>query len=86
MPAVACGIDWSEGHHDVAIVDDNGLVLAQERVGNDAAGLARVLQLLASHDPVDAHLPIAIETSRGHTIRVFVAAGRHLGVYRTGRC
>jgi hypothetical protein len=78
MPAVACGIDWSEGHHDVAIVDDDGLVLARERVGNDAAGLARVLELLASHDPVDAHLPIAIETSRGLLVAGLRAAGRQV--------
>ena len=45
-------------------------------VGSDAAGLARVLELLASHDPVDAQLPIAIETSRG----LPVAAYGQLGV------
>jgi hypothetical protein len=34
------------GHHDVAVVDDDDHVLAQEKVDNDAAGLARVLELL----------------------------------------
>lgn len=25
---VFCGIDWAEGHHDVALVDDTGKLLA----------------------------------------------------------
>ena len=51
MPAVSCGIDWAEDHHDVAIVDEHGAVIVAERIGNDAAGLARLLELLAMHDP-----------------------------------
>ena len=33
-----CGIDWATDHHDVAVVDDEGRVVARARVGNDAAG------------------------------------------------
>jgi transposase len=44
VPAVSCGIDWAEDHHDVAIVDEHGAVISAERIGNDAAGLARLLQ------------------------------------------
>jgi Transposase len=51
VPAVSCGIDWAEGHHDVAVVDEHGTVICAERIGNDAAGLARLLELLALHDP-----------------------------------
>lgn len=78
MPAVACGIDWAEGHHDVAIVEDDGRVVAQERVGNDAAGLARVLELLSSQDPDGGTLPIAIETSHGLLVAGLRAAGRQV--------
>jgi len=35
---VYCGIDWSEQHHDVAVVDPAGRVLAQQRVSDDLAG------------------------------------------------
>ena len=35
-----CGIDWATEHHDVAVVDDDGHVVARGRVGNDAAGFA----------------------------------------------
>ena len=42
-----CGIDWATAHHDVAVVDDNGSVVARGRVSNDAAGFARLLTVLA---------------------------------------
>ena len=42
-----CGIDWATDHHDVAVVDDDGRVVARGRVGNDAAGFAQLLTLLA---------------------------------------
>jgi transposase len=37
-----CGIDWSDDHHDVAVVDDNGAVIAQLRIGNDAEGFGQL--------------------------------------------
>jgi transposase len=30
--AVFCGIDWSDDHHDVALVDDQGTTSAEERI------------------------------------------------------
>lgn len=36
---VFCGIDWSERHHDVAIVDRDGQVVAKQRVSDDWASL-----------------------------------------------
>jgi hypothetical protein len=36
---VFCGIDWAEDHHDAAVVDRDGQVLAHQRVSGDAAGL-----------------------------------------------
>jgi hypothetical protein len=32
-----CGIDWTEGHHDVAIVGNDGKLLAKKRIGDDPA-------------------------------------------------
>ena len=37
---VFCGIDWAEKHHDVAIVDDRGQLVAKRRIGDNAAGLS----------------------------------------------
>ena len=42
-----CGIDWATEHHDVAVVDADGRVVARRRVDNDAAGFAQLLTLLA---------------------------------------
>ena len=53
-----CGIDWATEHHDVAVVDDDGRVVARGRVSNDAAGFAQLLTLLAeAGDTADASDP-----------------------------
>ncbi|GAA2332838.1 hypothetical protein GCM10010170_011940 [Dactylosporangium salmoneum] len=78
MAAVACGIDWAQDHHDVALVDENGVVLVSVRIDDDAAGLSRVLALLAEHDPAGAKLPVAIETSQGLLVAGLRAAGRQV--------
>jgi hypothetical protein len=51
---IYCGIDWAAHHHDVAIVNDAGAVLATRRIGNNAAGLTTLLILLAEHAATDA--------------------------------
>ena len=30
--SITCGIDWAEAHHDIAIIDDAGRVLARRRI------------------------------------------------------
>src|ERR1044072_7669514 len=45
--AVFCGIDWAEDHHDIALVDQDGALLAKRRIGDDAAGVGGLLHLLA---------------------------------------
>src|ERR1017187_8129464 len=74
---VFCGIDWAEDHHDIALVDEGGQVLARQRVSDDAAGLARLLELLAQHgDTPDDPVPVAIETPRGLLVACLRATGR----------
>ena len=36
--AVYCGIDWAEGHHDIALVDDDGKLLAKRRINESVEG------------------------------------------------
>lgn len=72
-----CGIDWADDHHDVAVVDKHGAVVAQRRIGADAAGLAGLLTLLAEHGDNDQDLiPVAIETSHGLLVAALHASGR----------
>jgi transposase len=63
---VFCGIDWAEGHHDVALADEAGTLLAERRIGDDEAGYRVLLDLLAEYgDTHAAPIPVAIETGRG---------------------
>jgi transposase len=72
-----CGIDWAEDHHDIALVDRDGQLLARRRIGDDAAGLAGLLALLAEHGDTPGDLiPVAIETPRGLLVACLRAAGR----------
>ena len=72
-----CGIDWATAHHDVAVVDDDGRVVARGRVGNDAAGFAQLLTLLAeAGDSADHPIPVGIETDRGLWVAALRATGR----------
>jgi transposase len=72
-----CGIDWAEDHHDVALVDPGGGVLARLRISDDAAGLARLLELLAEHgDSAENPVPVAIETPRGLLVACLRAGRR----------
>ncbi|MFF2619869.1 IS110 family transposase [Kitasatospora sp. NPDC058046] len=64
--SVYCGIDWAESHHDVALVDEDGQLLAKRRITDDAAGYRLLLDLLSEYgDSSEEPVPVAIETSHG---------------------
>ncbi|WP_156425980.1 IS110 family RNA-guided transposase [Nocardia jinanensis] len=70
-------MDWAEGHHDVAIVDRDGRLLAKKRIADNPTGFAELTQLLAdTGDTKDDPVPIAIETPRGLMVASLRAAGR----------
>src|SRR5580704_18266603 len=72
-----CGIDWAEDHHDIALVDRDGQLLARRRISDDAAGLAGLLALVAEHgDSPGDLIPVAIETPRGLLTACLRATGR----------
>jgi transposase len=72
-----CGIDWATAHHDVAVVDDDGRIVARGQVSNDAVGFARLLTLLAqAGDDAKHPIPVAIETDRGLWVAALRATGR----------
>ena len=76
MP-VFCGIDWAEDHHDVAIVDQDGAVLARRRIPDDADGFTLLLELLVQHgDGAAEPIPVAIETPRGLLVACLRRTGR----------
>src|SRR5947199_8514675 len=74
---VSCGIDWAEDHHDIAVVDRDGQLLARARISDDAAGLALLLEWLAGHgDNAGDPIPVAIETPRALLTACLRATGR----------
>lgn len=74
---VSCGIDWAEDHHDVAVVDGDGSLLAKLRISDDIHGYQALLELLAVHgDHPETPIPVAIETSRGLLVAALRATGR----------
>lgn len=73
----SCGIDWAEGHHDVAIVDSGGKLVAKKRISDDPAGFTALTELLAeAGDSADDPIPIAIETPRGLLVAALRASDR----------
>lgn len=74
---VFCGIDWASDHHDIALVDGDGKLVARARISDDATGLQQLLDLLADHgDGPDTPIPVAIETSRGLLVACLRASDR----------
>jgi transposase len=72
-----CGVDWAESHHDVAIIDDGGQLVAKKRIPDDPAGFAQLVELLAeAGDTIAAPVPVAIETPRGLLVASLRATGR----------
>jgi transposase len=75
--AVYCGIDWAEGHHDVALVDTDGRLVAKRRINESLDGVAELASLLAAAgDSGEDPIPVAIEAPRGLLVAVLRAAGR----------
>jgi transposase len=77
LTKVTCGIDWTEDHHDVALVDGDGIQLVRQRISDDTAGFATLLAVLAEHgDNADQPIPVAIETSHGLLVAALRATRR----------
>ena len=74
---ITCGIDWAENHHDVALVDQTGKLVAKRRISDDAEGYRRLLELLSeAGDGPDCLIPVAVETARGLLISCLRVTGR----------
>lgn len=71
---IFCGIDWAENHHDIALIDSTGTLVAKKRISDTMAGFTELLDMLAAAGDTPQHpIPVAIETPRG----LLVAALRH---------
>jgi hypothetical protein len=77
VSTIYCGVDWAESHHDIALVDEQGKLVAKRRITESAEGFAELVGFLAEagDDPADP-IPVAIETPRGLLVAVLRASGR----------
>lgn len=46
---ITCGVDWTEDHHDVVVMDDLGMVLEGRRIDAGVDGYADLLAPIADH-------------------------------------
>ncbi|MEV0269819.1 IS110 family transposase [Hamadaea sp. NPDC050747] len=69
LPAFICGIDWSEGLNDVAVISRDGAVVTRARIEESPQGVTDLFRLLDglrnSHTHGRRHVPIGIETADG---------------------
>lgn len=70
-----CGIDWSEEHHDVCLVDEAGGVLWRRRIGHDPGGVEQLRAAVERHEPDPSQVAVGIEISYGLLIGALVGAG-----------
>ena len=70
------GIDWAEKHHDIALVNADGQLVAKRRITETVEGFAELTAMLAeAGDSAEGPIPVAIETPRGLLVAALRATG-----------
>jgi transposase len=69
------GVDWAEAHHDVCVLDEEGVVLGRRRIAAGVSGLADLQGLLADHAEEPDEVTVGIETDRDLLVSALVASG-----------
>ena len=73
--SVYVGDDWSEDHHDVHLMNEQGESLAARRLPEGLEGMTALHELLAEHAQEPAEVVIGIETERGPWVAALLGAG-----------
>jgi len=69
------GVDWSEAHHDVCVMDADGKVLAKGRVPEGVEGVSRLHEMVSAHVEDPSDVVVGIELDRGLLVGALVASG-----------
>ena len=69
------GVDWSEAHHDVAVKDSEGRLVAKRRLPDGVEGVRRFHELVSGYVEDPAEVTVAVETDRGLFVSALIAAG-----------
>ena len=75
MGVIFAGIDWSEHHHDVCVMDAEGNQVVSIRIPEGLEGVVRLHEVLADHADEPQEVVVGIETDRGLLVRALLAAG-----------
>ena len=73
--SITCGIDWAEGHHDVALANSDGERVAKQRIDTGLSGFTDLMTLIAEHTDDPTRVPVAIETDKVLLVAALRAAG-----------
>ena len=73
--SITCGIDWAEAHHDVAVIDHTGQILARRRIDTGVKGFGELMATLAEYAADPTTVPLAIETDKNLIVVALQAAG-----------
>ena len=69
------GIDWAEAHHDVCVLDSEGVKLDHARINDGLAGVRVLHELVAKHTDEHTEVIVGIEIDRGLVVSALVRAG-----------
>ena len=75
MVTIFVGDDWAEAHHDVHVMDSDGVRLAGRRLPEGLGGIGGFHDLMAGHASDPSGVVVGIETDRGLWVEALVAAG-----------
>jgi transposase len=69
------GNDWADDHHDVCVIDADGVVLAERRFPEGLAGMSGLQELIAAHADDPSEVVVGSETDQGMWVEYLIAAG-----------
>ena len=72
---VYVGDDWSEDHHDVHLMNEQGESLAARRLPEGLEGMTALHALLAEHAQDPSEVAVSIETERGPWVAALIGSG-----------
>ncbi len=73
--AIFVGNDWADDHHDVCVMNSDGVVLAERRFPEGLAGMSGLQELIAAHADDPSQVMVGSETDQGMWVEYLIAAG-----------
>jgi transposase len=75
MRMVFLGIDWAEAHHDLCLLDEQGMLLVKRRIPDGLEGVRRLHDIVAEHAEEPEQVVVGIETDRGLLVQALLVTG-----------